>query len=90
MTNPKAILFFASVLPQFIAPDASVAGQILLLGVVDVLFGFLPWTLVVVVGDRLGRRMSSLHFQLWRDRATGIALAGIGGAVLATTRWTRP
>ncbi len=86
VTNPKAILFFASVLPQFISPDASVAGQILLLGVIDVIFGFLPWAIVIVLGDRLGRRMSSIRFQVWRDRATGTALAGVGGAVLATTR----
>jgi threonine/homoserine/homoserine lactone efflux protein len=86
VTNPKAMLFFASVLPQFISPGASVAGQILLLGVVDVLFGFLPWTVVVAFGDRLGQRMSSTRFHAWRDRASGTALAGVGGAILATTR----
>lgn len=86
VTNPKAILFFASVLPQFISPDASIAGQILLLGVIDVFFGFLPWAIVIVLGDRLGRRLSSVHFQAWRDRATGTALAGVGGTILATTR----
>ncbi len=86
VTNPKAILFFASVLPQFISPDASVAGQILLLGVIDVIFGLLPWAIVIVLGDRLGRRMSSIRFQTWRDRATGTALASVGGTVLATTR----
>ncbi len=90
VTNPKAILFFASVLPQFISPDASVAGQILLLGVVDVLFGFLPWALVVWLGDRLGQRLSSVRFRLWRDRVTGTGLAGVGATVLATTRWPRP
>lgn len=89
VTNPKALLFFASVLPQFISPHGSAPGQILLLGVVDVLFGFLPWAVVIVLGDHLGRRMSSLRFQLWRDRATGTALAGVGGTVLATTRWAR-
>jgi len=86
VTNPKAILFFASVLPQFISPEASIAGQTLLLGAIDVVFGFLPWTVVIVLGDRLGRRMSSLRFQAWRDRATGTALAGVGCTVLATTR----
>lgn len=86
VTNPKAILFFASVLPQFVSPEASIAGQILLLGVIDVFFGFLPWAIVIVLGDRLGRKMSSLRFQAWRDRATGTALASVGGTVLATTR----
>ncbi len=86
VTNPKAILFFASVLPQFISPDASASGQILLLGIVDVLFGFLPWAVVIALGERLGRRMSSVRFQLWRDRTTGTALAGVGATLLATTR----
>ncbi|MGA9746973.1 MAG: LysE family translocator [Nocardioides sp.] len=90
VTNPKAILFFASVLPQFISPDGSIAGQVLLLGVVDVLFGFLPWALVVWLGDRLGRRLASVRFRLWRDRVTGTGLASVGATVLATTRWARP
>ena len=90
VTNPKALLFFASVLPQFISPDASIAGQVLLLGVVDVLFGFLPWALVVWLGNRLGRRLASVRFRLWRDRATGTGLASVGATVLATTRWARP
>lgn len=90
VTNPKAILFFASVLPQFISSQGSVGTQILLLGVIDVLFGFLPWALVVILGDRLGRRLKSARFQLWRDRLTGTTLAGVGLTVVATTRWARP
>lgn len=27
--------------------------------------------LIVVLGDRIGRRMSSVRFQAWRDRAAG-------------------
>lgn len=87
LTNPKAILFFVSVLPQFVSADASPAATILLLGVVDVLFGFLPWALVVFLGHRLGRRLTSVGFQTWRDRVTGGALAGVAGALLVTTRW---
>lgn len=77
-------------LPQFISSQGSVGTQILLLGVIDVLFGFLPWALVVILGDRLGRRLKSARFQLWRDRLTGTTLAGVGLTVVATTRWARP
>ena len=88
LTNPKAVLFFASVLPQFVGTDGGlpVAVQVLVLGVVDVLAGFLPWTLVVLAGARLGRSAASDAVRRWWDRVTGLVLGGLGGGLVATGR----
>lgn len=85
LLNPKAILFFASVLPQFISDDGSVRVQILLLGTVDVLLGFAVWAVVILFGVKLTTALSKPPARRWWDRATGGALVGLGGA-LATTR----
>ena len=83
VTNPKAILFFASVLPQFVTPGpVPVAVQVLALGTVDVVLGFLPWALVIVVGARLSALFALRRVRAWWDRVTGLALGGLGGALL--------
>ncbi|CAM5725919.1 hypothetical protein SGLAM104S_09312 [Streptomyces glaucescens] len=48
--NPKAALFFLSVLPQFVHGGGSVTRQILFLGILDILIG------VVLVRPRRRRR----------------------------------
>lgn len=85
LLNPKAILFFASVLPQFIAAEGSVPVQILVLGTVDVLLGLAVWAVVILVGVKLATALNKPAVRRWWDRATGGALTGLGGA-LATAR----
>ncbi|WP_051814821.1 LysE family translocator [Streptomyces iakyrus] len=51
--NPKAALFFLSVLPQFADGDGSLARQIFLLGLLDVVIGVAYWFALVVVAARL-------------------------------------
>lgn len=83
VTNPKAILFFASVLPQFVIPGSvPVTVQVLVLGILDVLFGVVFWAVVVAIGARLSAVLSLRRVRDWWDRATGLALAGLGGGLL--------
>lgn len=83
VTNPKAILFFAAVLPQFVVEGAVPLGvQIAVLGLVDVVVGFLPWAVVVVLGTRLSALLSRPRAREWWDRVTGTALAGLGGGLV--------
>ncbi|MER5478508.1 LysE family transporter [Streptomyces sp. NPDC002734] len=53
MLNPKAALFFLSVLPQFVHGEGSPARQIFLLGALDVLIGVAYWFALVAVAARL-------------------------------------
>lgn len=47
LLNPKAIVFFLSVLPQFMGPAGNAVRQILILGVLDVAIGIFWWWGVV-------------------------------------------
>lgn len=88
LLNPKVVLFFASVLPQFTVPGHPLWRQVLLLGVVDILFGFLPWALVIALGTRLHGLLERPGARRVWDRFSGLLLLAvsvwmIGGAVMA-------
>jgi threonine/homoserine/homoserine lactone efflux protein len=83
--NPKAVLFFAAILPQFVvAKTAPVWMQVGALGVLDVALGFVAWALVIALGVRLSTFLSRPRVRQWWDRATGTALAGLGGGLVLT------
>ncbi|MCO1657410.1 LysE family translocator [Pseudonocardia humida] len=83
LLNPKAVLFFAAVLPQFVVPGvAPVAVQVAALGLLDVLLGVLPWSIVVALGVRVAGVLRRPRVRRWWDRVTGTALAGLGGGLV--------
>ena len=51
--NPKAALFFLSVLPQFVDTSVPTAPQIVLLGVIDIVAGVLWWFALVLLMRQL-------------------------------------
>jgi RhtB (resistance to homoserine/threonine) family protein len=82
--NPKAALFFLSVLPQFVNTSAPAAPQIFLLGVIDVLLGVVYWVALVLLIRRLSTQLCRPAVRAWWDRLTGSLLVG-AGATLVTT-----
>jgi threonine/homoserine/homoserine lactone efflux protein len=85
LLNPKAVLFFAAVLPQFIVPGAVPPWvQVVALGVLDIVLGFVAWAAVVALGVRLSTLLRSQRWRRWWDRITGAVLGGIGGGLVAT------
>lgn len=85
LLNPKAILFFAAVLPQFVVPGTPTSVQVLALGAVDVVAGLLLWAVLVAVGAGLASWFARPTVRRRWDRATGGVLTGLG-ATLATTK----
>jgi threonine/homoserine/homoserine lactone efflux protein len=82
--NPKALLFFTAILPQFIDPNRSVIVQIFILGMSSVLVEFV---ILFVYGQLAGRALSaarSSRFETWTNRVAGTLLiaAGVGLARL--------
>jgi threonine/homoserine/homoserine lactone efflux protein len=49
LTNPKAVVFFAAIAPQFVDPTRPVWQQMLILTVVDVAIGVIWWTALAAV-----------------------------------------
>jgi threonine/homoserine/homoserine lactone efflux protein len=76
LLNPKALLFFLGLIPQFVVPGPTVTAQLLLLAGTTVAAAILWWT-VVVLGAAWGRAA------LARSRVRRAVDAVTGGALLA-------
>jgi RhtB (resistance to homoserine/threonine) family protein len=81
VTNPKALVFYLSMLPQFLSPGSTTADSLLLAATVAVLATL--WQFVVVAGvHRIRVWLQRRRVRRTMDGATGAALVGFG-AVLA-------
>ncbi|WP_207540695.1 LysE family translocator [Sabulicella rubraurantiaca] len=84
VSNPKALLFFAAFMPQFMVPGVPFATQLLLLGgtfvVVEVIYELLLAGLAGRIAPWLGR-----HGKVF-NRAAGGTFVGIGAVLATTTR----
>ncbi|HEX6792075.1 MAG TPA: LysE family translocator [Candidatus Krumholzibacteria bacterium] len=84
ISNPKAIIFFAALLPQFIDPDESAARQIAILGVSSVVVEFIVLSVYVAGCRAAGRWLRAPRYNAWLVRVAGLLLV-IAGARLAAT-----
>jgi threonine/homoserine/homoserine lactone efflux protein len=83
--NPKALIFFTALLPQFIDPDESAAAQIALLGASSVLIEFVVLALYVGTCRAARQWLRGPGFGNGLVRLGGLLLV-IAGAKLAATR----
>ncbi|MEV8087474.1 LysE family translocator [Streptomyces nigra] len=79
--NPKAALFFLSVLPQFVHGDGSPARQIFLLGILDVLIGVAYWFGLVAVAARLRALLARPDIHHRWELTTGWLFIAVGAGV---------
>lgn len=84
IANPKAIIFFAALLPQFITPDQSAAWQIAILGTSSVIVEFIVLSIYVATCRAARHRLSEPRYNAWLIRTAGLLLV-IAGARLAAT-----
>jgi threonine/homoserine/homoserine lactone efflux protein len=76
--NPKALVFFTAILPQFIDIDHSVASQVLILGVSSIVVEFF---ILLIYGQLAGKALSAANnsrFEKVTNRASGALLTGAG------------
>ena len=83
LSNPKAVVFFTALLPQFIDPKGPVALQFFTLGVISTVIEFPVLALYGFAADR-GRALYARHTR-WIERIAGGCLVA-AGAKLAASR----
>ena len=80
ISNPKAILFFSALLPQFLNPHAAIVPQVVILGITSVVIEFFILLFYGVAGSSLTPR-----YARWTNRVAGGLLIS-AGAGIATSR----
>jgi threonine/homoserine/homoserine lactone efflux protein len=84
--NPKMAIFFASLLPQFVAPGEASVARFMLLGIVFAAMTF-SWLAVYAVAlAKLGERLRRPAVRRAFAAATGALLIGLGVRVAAEQR----
>lgn len=78
ITNPKVLLFFLALLPQFVEPGSSAALQVLALGVVFMLVTLVVFGCVAVFSGTLGSFLRrSNRAQVILHRVAGVVFLGL-------------
>ncbi len=86
LSNPKAIVFFAALLPQFIDPKGDLVVQVVALGITSVVIESL---VLLCYGLAAGRAMAMARqprYARWTNRISGMLLIGAGGGLAALRR----
>jgi len=84
--NPKALLFFSALLPQFIDPQAPIAPQLIVLGALTVSIDFSVLLMYAWLADRGRHALGGSPIQRWFDRAAGTFLLAAGLKLAALAR----
>jgi homoserine/homoserine lactone efflux protein len=77
-SNPKALVFFVALLPQFIDARGPVAWQVLVLGVTSVVIEFVVLLAYGAAAGRATRLAARPRFRTLADRVAGSLLIGAG------------
>lgn len=84
--NPKVIVFYLALLPQFISPDNNILAQSILLAGIHAVLGLVWLSLYSRAVSKLARRMSTTVFKRWAERISGSVLVVLGLKVAATSK----
>ena len=86
LANPKALLFFVALLPQFIDPAEPLVSQIVILGVTSVVLEFLALLAYSMAASRCSVVVTRSRFARLTDRIAGSCLIGAGLLTAAIRR----
>ena len=87
VTNPKTIVFFAALLPQFVVPSSAVFPQLVALGAVFAVLALLMDGTVALVASRARDWFASSPRRMERVGGVGgLMMVGLGTGLLLTGR----
>lgn len=84
LSNPKALVFFSALFPQFIQPNDPVLPQFLLLAGTSLCNAFIFTSVYVVVAFRFRQYFLSAVGQRWVGKTTGGIFVGFAAALMAS------
>ncbi|WP_257450262.1 LysE family translocator [Archangium lipolyticum] len=83
--NPKALLYFVALLPQFVDVQRPIVPQMLLYGLTTILLDLSAYSVYAWLGSRTQRFLSSPRFVKVTNRAAGSLLV-VAGVMMAAVR----
>jgi threonine/homoserine/homoserine lactone efflux protein len=86
LSNPKALVFFTALLPQFINPHAAIIPQVTILALTSVVIEFLVQLFYAVLAGRASRLATEPRFARLTERVSGALLIGAGLGMAALRR----
>ena len=86
MSNPKALLFFTALLPQFVNPHAAIVPQMAILAATSVVIEFFVQLSYALLAGRAARLAAQPRFARVTDRIAGTLLIGAGLGMAALRR----
>ncbi len=86
MANPKALVFFTALLPQFINPKAAVIPQVAILALTSVVVEFFVQLFYAVLAGRVTHLATQPRFAAITNRVAGSLLVGAGIGMAAIRR----
>lgn len=78
LSNPKALMYFSALLPQFLDPAEPILQQLLVMGVSLVLADVVVYSLFSMLGDRLGQQKIKAGIVAAINKMAGITLISTG------------
>ncbi|GAA4892303.1 LysE family translocator [Ferrimonas pelagia] len=81
LANPKGLVFFAALFPQFIRPESDLTTQLLILCATFTLIDFIILNLVAMGGCRLANQLANPSAQTKFNRACAVVFIGLGGSM---------
>lgn len=86
LANPKSVLFFGALLPQFVGPDHASLGTFALLGLTCAMIELPILTGYAWIAGQGGVLFRSKRQLVWRERLSGGALIAVGTAIAGMSR----
>ncbi|AYF49147.1 LysE family translocator [Pseudomonas sp. TH21] len=88
VTNPKAVLFFTALFPQFLNQHAPLVPQFLVLTLIFILLSALSLSLYALLASQAKGWLARPVFSRWVNRVVGATFIGFGAALLSLRRQT--
>ncbi|MCB1939314.1 MAG: LysE family transporter, partial [Rhodocyclaceae bacterium] len=86
LTNPKAIIFIAALVPQFFRPDTSALLQFVIIGATMIVVDVLVMSVYAVLASRFRPWLADPHAQRVQNRVVGSLFIGAGAALATSSR----